>query len=206
MNLFEQSTVLNKMRHIRHSALLIAAVTIPVSAYSQEMCRYPVVKVSHEFTIVDFTGIQNPDFKSLLAGKSPTIICETAAGASPVCSTPWGGKVTIKQNSEVGVRVQSIQDREGQLIDFRNDYGISRIGFADFVNETKFAVHACGRLERMGMRTGEWYVLKPELLGRGFGNYRYKTAGVTRSYFAKRQSKIIFGPPISATEGTRGAF
>jgi len=184
-----------------------AALLVPLVAQSQEMCRYPVLKEAHEFTVVDITGYDNPDLRSMLEGKSPTINCETSPGQSPTCTTPWGGKVYMNQCEANRICIQGIQDREGRLIDFRNQYGTGQLQFR-YIGDRRngFGVYACGQLEGLGVRMGEWFVLEPELVGDRFDKLTYKIGSETRSFNAKKQWRIIYGPPSSATGGNRGSF
>jgi hypothetical protein len=204
MNLQKVSTSLSMLNRRLISVAVVLA--IPLAAQSQEMCRYPVEKEAYEFTIVDITGYDNPDIRSMLAGKTPTINCETSPGKSPTCATPWGGKVYMNQCGADTICIQGIQDREGRLIDFRNLYGTGQLQFAYFDRRNGYGVYACGQLEGLGVRAGEWFVLEPQLVGDRFDKLTYKIGSETRAFNAKKQWRIIYGAPSSATAGNQGSF
>ncbi|MCP9905156.1 hypothetical protein KBY85_13570 [Cyanobium sp. BA5m-10] len=180
---------------------------IGASAQSQEMCYYPVTKESFEFAIVDVTGINDPDLRALLKDKEPAINCLAVPGEAPTCTTPWNGKVYIEQCERNRICIQGMQDREGRQIDFRNQYGNGMLQFEYFNNkERAIGTYRCGQLEGLGVVIGQWYATTPELVGNRFERLTYKIDGQSRIYNAKRQWKIVYGLPVSATSGSKGSF
>ncbi len=185
----------------------LAAITAPLKSNSQEMCRYPILKEAHVFTITDTHGINSPDVKSLLAGRPPSIICEAVPGEAPTCSTPWGGKVYTSQCDAGRMCIQGMEDKQGRLVDFRNLYGNSMMQFPMFTDKRNgFGVYTCGQIEGLGVRIGEWYALEPELIGNMFSGLTYKIGADSRAYNATIQWRIIYGSPVSVNEGTKGIF
>lgn len=181
-------------------SVLTLATCLP--AISREMCRYPIEKEVHEFTIVDITGLSNPNWNQLLKDKQPTIICASTSGDNPNCSTSWGGKVFF--SGSTGVEINGFEDKEGRLIDLRNQWGVGQLQFR--LRSGSYETYACGQIESMGVEIGEWFETQPELVGDRFSTLKYKVGSSSRSFNAKKQFKVIYGTPSSLTSGERGAF
>jgi len=186
---------------------ILVVLFVPLAAQSQEMCRYPIIAEAHDFTVVDITGYDNPDIKSMLEGKSPTINCQALPGKLPTCSTPWGGRVYIDQCESNRICIEAIQDREARMVDFRNLFRTGQLQFT-YINDSKqgFGVYACGQPESLGVRIGEWVSLETELVGGMFNRLTYKIGTETRIFNAKKQWKVIYGAPSSVAAGNRGSF
>jgi len=143
----------------------------------------------------------------LLKDKEPAINCLAIPGEAPTCATPWNGKVNIEQCDRNRICIQGMQDREGRQIDFRNQYGNGMLQFEYFNSkERAIGTYRCGQLEGLGVIIGQWYTTAPELVGNRFERLVYKIDEQSRSYNAKRQWKIVYGSPVSATSGSKGSF
>jgi hypothetical protein len=209
MKTLDSSSFASRQKLSKYAKAFVVYVifTIGASAQSQEMCYYPIKKESFEFSIIDITGIDKPDLRALLKDKEPAINCLATPGEAPTCSTPWNGKVYIQQCERNRICIQGMQDREGRQIDFRNQYGNGMLQFEYFNSkERAIGTYRCGQLEGLGVIIDQWYATTPELVGDRFERLTYKIDGQTRSYNAKRQWKIVYGSPISATSGSKGSF
>lgn len=177
------------------------------SAYSAELCIYPVAEVRTRFTIKDVEGFDNVDTRRELDSMKYQIECFGKPGQTPRCDTTWGGAVGLMEISKSATThsyaIDYIIDKSGAKLEFGPIMSIAgRVSPLQFVNAANVK-SSVGRGRCGSAKPNSWLTVSREYKD---DNVYYYKGGVRRELIVKILADYFISPPRSAASGSRGYF